>query len=95
MILKRLIEILNNVENISGSERTDKIKQFQKIVWDDETIQDETLNNILSTLAYDFDYYEPDEKMRKEAPNYYGDERLLEEIKAGLEKLKKHKEASI
>jgi hypothetical protein len=90
MILNQLIEILDKAQNVDGSERTNKIKEFQEIVWDDETIQDETLNDILSTLAYDFDYYEPDKKMRDEDSSYYGDERLLEEIKKGLEKLRKY-----
>lgn len=95
MILKQLIEILEVAQQTTGSERANKIKEFQEIVWDDETIEDENLNDLLSTLAYDFDYYEPDEKMRKDDPNYYGDERLTDEITAGLEKLKEYKEASI
>ena len=95
MILNQLIEILDSAKNSSGSERANKVKEFQEIVWDDETIQDETLNDILSTLAYDFDYYESDKKMRDEDPSYYGDERLSEEIRTGLEKLKKYQEASI
>ncbi len=93
MVLNQLIEILNNVQNTSGLERVNKMKKFQEIVWDDETIQDETLNDILSTLAYDFDYYEPDKKMRDEDSSYYGDEQLSEEIKTGLEKLKRYQEA--
>lgn len=95
MILKQFIQILDSAQNISGSERTNKLKEFQEVVWDDETIQDEVLNDVLSTLAYDFDFYEPDKKMRDEDPSYYGDERLSEEIKTGLEKLKKYREASI
>ncbi len=94
MILKQLIKILNKAQNLNGFERVNKVKEFQKIVWDDETIQNEILNDILSTLAYDFDYYEPNKKMRDEDSSYYGDERLSKEINAGLEKLKKYQEAS-
>ena len=92
MILNQLMEILSKVQQSKGFDRVNKIQEFQEIVWDDETIEDEALYDILSTLAYDLDYYEPDEKLRKEDLSYYGDERLEEEIKAGLIKLEEYKE---
>jgi hypothetical protein len=45
-------------------------------------------NEMLSALAYDLDFYEPDEALRKQEPSYYGDERLEAEIKSVLRKLK-------
>lgn len=59
---------------ISGKILTDKldrkrlVAKFQELVWSDENA-----NEILSELAYDLDFYEPNEALRKEAPSYYGD----------------------
>lgn len=91
MIINQLIELLSEAHKATGQDKVDGIKKFQEIVWDDETIQDETLNDILTTLAYDFDFYEPDNEKRKEDASYYGDERLNDEIKTGLEILKEYK----
>lgn len=62
-------------------------KEFQDEVWNDESIQDETLNEILSELAYDLDFYEPNEEWRKEVPDYYYDDRLEVVIKTAIQKL--------
>jgi hypothetical protein len=43
---------------------------------------------ILSELALDLEYYEPDPRIRSEDSSYYGDERAEEEIKAALKSLK-------
>ena len=59
------------------------ISQFQKIVWNDERASD-----LLSEVAYDLDYYEPDEKEREREPSYYGDDRLEQEINEVMQKLK-------
>lgn len=59
------------------------ISEFQKLVWGDPNS-----NEILSELAYDLDFYEPDEALRREDSSYYGDERLEEEIKSTLQRLK-------
>ena len=75
-ILKR---ILKEKEN-----RKQLIQEFQKLIWSDEKASEE-----LSELAYDLDFYEPNEEFRKEDPSYYGDERLEEEIKLVLQKLNK------
>lgn len=62
--------------------RSSLIKQFQELVWNDENA-----NEILSELAYDLDFYEPNEQWRKEDPSYYGDNRLEVEIKSAIQKL--------
>ncbi|HTN38087.1 MAG TPA: hypothetical protein VL053_13495 [Arachidicoccus sp.] len=38
--------------------RSSLIKQFQELVWNDENA-----NEILSELAYDLDFYEPNEQL--------------------------------
>ncbi len=63
--------------------RKQLIAEFQQMVW-----ADENASTLLSELAYDLDFYEQDDRLRKEDVSYYGDERLEEEITAVLEKLK-------
>ncbi len=85
------MEILNFLQIILESRdqiRIDLIRNFQDEVWNDENIKDEKLNEILSELAYDLDFYEPNEKWRKEAPNYFGDDKLEELINSAIFKLK-------
>jgi GGDEF domain-containing protein len=59
------------------------ISEFQELIWNDENASE-----VLSLLAYDLDFYEPNIELRKEDPSYYGDERLEEEIKLVINKLK-------
>jgi len=58
------------------------IKEFQELIWSDENS-----NEILSELAYDLDFYEPNEKYQKENSSYYGDNKLEEEIRSVIQKL--------
>jgi hypothetical protein len=79
------MEILEILEMILKDRvnRVQLIKKFQGLMWNDEK-SDETL----SELAYDLDFYEPDTELRKQDINYYGDERLEEEIKLAIQKIK-------
>jgi hypothetical protein len=76
-----MIEILNKILSDIPN-RKKNINEFQHIVWDDENCDE-----LYADLALDLDFYEPDEKLRKEDPSYYGDERLEKEIRSVLEKL--------
>ncbi|MEO6284935.1 MAG: hypothetical protein ABIN80_15475 [Dyadobacter sp.] len=76
------MEILNKILEDKHN-RINLIKQFQEFVWNDDIA-----NEVLSDLAYDLDFYEPNEEWRKEDPSYYGDERLEEEIKSTIQKLR-------
>ncbi|PGH40574.1 MAG: hypothetical protein CRN43_02190 [Candidatus Nephrothrix sp. EaCA] len=90
-----IIQSLNYILDAQHTERTGLVKKFQSGIWNDENIQDEKLNDILSELAYDLDFYEPNDEWKKESPNYYGDECLEELIKLGIEKIEKYRKASI
>ena len=83
-----IIESLNKILSESEPLRTELIKSFQNEVWDDESIKYEAINEILSELAYDLDFYEPNEEWRKEDPSYYGNDRLKKEITQAIKKLK-------
>ena len=62
--MKILEKILKDKVN-----RIQLIKQFQDSVWDDKNP-----NEVLSDLAHDLDYFEPNEELRKTDSSYYGEE---------------------
>lgn len=64
--------------------RKQLIKEFQELIWNGELSEDETL----SQLAYDLDFYEPDDSLRKEDSSYFGDKHLEEEINEVLKKFR-------
>ena len=82
-----LIQLLQTVLVAEHKIKQELIKEFQDEVWNDESIQNETLNEILSELAYDLDFYEPNEEWRKESLSYYGDDRLEKVVKTAIQKL--------
>ena len=61
------------------------VSEFQELIWNSENA-----NEILSELAYNLDYYEPNEELRKEDSRYYGDDRLEQEVKSAMQKLQEH-----
>jgi hypothetical protein len=87
-IIERLTSLLCNIlETDVGKKRL--INEFQKLVWDKKNaIPDLSLRQVFSELAYDLDFYEPNNTSRKEDPSYYGDDRLEKEILGALNKLK-------
>jgi hypothetical protein len=84
-----LIDFLNAILNENSYTRPQQIKIFQDYIWNDESIVDEKLNEFLSELAYDLDFYEPNDEWRKESPNYYNDEILEQKIMSAVQELKK------
>lgn len=79
-----MIDILRQILD-NKLQRMQLIQQFQDVIWDWDGSG--PYFDILSTLAYDLDYYEPDAGFRKESPSFYGDDRLEEEIKQALRQL--------
>lgn len=91
--MKSIIDLVQSLNHILEAQLPNKdklIKEFQNEVWNDESIRDEKLNEILSELAYDLDFYEPNEQWKKESHSYYGDDRLKEVIKSGIKKIKEY-----
>lgn len=86
-ILNEIKDLLNQILISNTAKKTEYIKIVQKIIWNDESMHNQELNEMLSELAYDLDFYEPNKEWREEGPNYYGDERLEEIIKLALQKL--------
>jgi len=48
----------------------------------------EPVQDILTDLAYDLDYYEPDPRARQESPSFYGPKRAVELIESALSELR-------
>jgi hypothetical protein len=82
-----IIENLTQILNRQGLEKIELIKSVQNQIWNEDSCGDKDLDEILSGIAYDLDFYEQNEEWRKENPSYYGDERLIEGIKLAIEKL--------
>lgn len=82
-----MIDKLNQILSSEGSERKKLVKEFQEQIWDERTNLDNPVFDILSELAYDLDFYEPDENLRSEDGSYYSDDKLEVEIASALKKL--------
>lgn len=71
-------------------QRKNNVKHFQAIVFDG-AMQSLGLSEIewdvLTQLAQDLDFYEPDPVMRKEDASFCGEEKLCNEILEALRKL--------
>lgn len=85
---EQLLKLLSNaLQNPAG--RKLALHQFQQQVWN---VPDPPLTGdaweVLADLAHDLEFYEPDPKAREEDPSFYGDERLQEEIRTALARLK-------
>lgn len=81
------VDNLNKILEEKEPVRAELIKTFQNKVLNDETIEDESLNEILTELAFDLDFYEPNEEWQQEDNSFYGTERLAEVLKSALQKL--------
>ena len=64
------------------------IREFQEEVWNDESVQDSKLNEVLSELAYDLDFYESNDRWRENNLGYYGNDKLKNIMKNAIQKLK-------
>ena len=74
---------------VTEEDKKTAIKNIHDFVFNSEDFLklDEHMQDVLSEFAYDLDFYVADPKMRQEDPNYYGEERLNEEIEAVIKKL--------
>ena len=84
----RLIELLVQALNDEGN-RSDVIREFQRLVWEsDEVLGNEASDEAFRDLAHDLDYYEPDAELRREDRSFYGDDRVEEELRSGVARLR-------
>lgn len=86
-LIKDLVDLLT-IAMEKTEERPQVISRFQKsILESDVGIPKSVEWEILRELAYDLDYYEPNNAFLLEDPSFYGDEQLEEVISKALEKL--------
>jgi hypothetical protein len=73
-----------------SGERPTAIREFQKLVrQSDEIIGTQATDEILHDLAYDLEFYEPDDAWRKQDAAFFSDGRAKELIRSALTKLGK------
>ncbi|HEY2583118.1 MAG TPA: hypothetical protein VGI43_15005 [Mucilaginibacter sp.] len=88
-----IIEILNKILKENEPFRTELIDDFQNDFFNDESVRDEALEMIVGDIAYDLDFYEPNEEWRKQDSSFYGNEKLEEIIKQGIIKIENYNKA--
>lgn len=72
----------------TDAEMASATSEFQRLVWDSETISGDTAAvEVVRELAYDLDYFEPDLEKRTEDDRYFGSDRLTSEVEQALQKL--------
>ena len=86
MKLQEAKNMIPRLLQVFEPERSKKIFQFQEFIWNyHPNPSEEELCEILDDLAMDLDLYEPNPEWRKECPGcYYGEEKLIENIKEAL-----------
>jgi len=84
-IYEKLEKIITNKES-----RSNEIKEFQTLIWENDLSFCNEVNECLSDLAQDLDYYEKNDEIRKEDSSYYGETRLIHEIQSSLKVIKTH-----
>jgi hypothetical protein len=87
-----IIEMLNKILVEKEPLRSELIRHFQTEFFKDENIENESLDEIISDLAYDLDFYEPNEELRKKDCSFYNNERLEQIIKASIIKINNYNE---
>lgn len=87
-IVANLVRLLTNMP-LRAAQRKALIAQFQAVVWEGlPTEVDPEVRDVLGTLAYDLDFYEPQASPEDRRVGYWGDERLAEELADAFERLR-------
>ena len=85
----QVIELLR-AATLEPAKLPEAIKALQAIVWkakDWESDIAPDIVEVLSDLAYDLDFYEPDAAARAEDPSYFADDRAIQEIVDALARI--------
>jgi HEPN domain-containing protein len=84
-----VLDLLRRIEK-EPAEREQKIREFQEYVMSADGLPDfdDSESEVLADLAYDLDYYVENPDWRREDAAYYGDERLVHEIRESMSKLR-------
>ena len=84
----RLLDLLN-AAIADRSKLATNISDFQNTIWHSSIeYPNETIGEILGTLAYDLDYYVANAEHRAEDVSFFGEDRAIEEIRLALAAIK-------
>ncbi len=79
------VELLEAI--LQSHDKTRAVHAFQQFVWAlpaGAPDLDERLRNLLNDLALDLDYFVANPAWRAEDPSYFGEGRLIEEVREAL-----------
>lgn len=81
------MEVLDLILNAKDN-KEELVREFQNKICDGDDYSDnEEINEILGTLAYDLEFYVPNDELRNEDESYYSDERLKVELIEAIKKI--------
>ena len=82
------MEALQKILELENSKNR-AVTSLVALIHDTDYLDDKPNNvkEVLLDLAHDLEYYVPDESERKEDSSYYGNDRLLREIRSALSRL--------
>jgi hypothetical protein len=85
-------EILDLLVRISHDAKLDPalVRDLQERIWKTKPVRGQTdrMLEVLSELAYDLDFWEPDPVKRREDPSFFDDSRARAEIQRAIERLR-------
>ena len=79
--------LLDKILRTYAGERSIAITELQDKIWDEKGVQDEEVMSMLTDLASDLNFYEPEERDRDESLGYYDDEKLNILVDKAIEKI--------
>jgi hypothetical protein len=86
-IVEDLVPFLERALVDAGG-REASIRSFQEAIWNGKVAADPETVSMLRDLAYDLDFFETDDAMRRQDPSFYGLERFEREVRAALKRLR-------
>jgi hypothetical protein len=85
-------DALNLLERLSRSAELEPalVRELQERIWNTKPPSGQTgrILEILSELAYDLDFWEPDPVKRREDPSFFDDSRARAQIQRAIEQLR-------
>lgn len=85
--VKELLGILVDALH-AGIGRSQKVAEFQRLVWEEPADATDPAVEILKDLAYDLDFYVSSPAARREDQAFYDDERFAAEVDSAFQKLR-------
>jgi hypothetical protein len=85
--IEQIKDLLYKVQRTYAHEQAEYIRELQNKIWDETNDLNDDLQEILSDLAYNLNFYERDERYRDEDLGYYGDDKLSRIVDEAINKI--------